>query len=181
MFEAKDLRQRQAACYKGEMMSELIVIGYDDQASATQAYNQVLALAKDFVVKLTGLAIVHVDAEGKSHVETPQKIVGVSAASGALWGMLIGLLFFVPGVGLLLGGAMGALFGKLGKTGINDQFRSQVQELLKPGGAAVVIMADKITEDKFADAMGPFGGKLLKTSLSEQDEKELASELAEGN
>jgi uncharacterized membrane protein len=162
-------------------MSELIVIGYDNDASATRAYNEVLALNKDFVVKLTGLAIVTVDAEGKSHVETPQKIVGVSAASGALWGMLIGLLFFVPGVGLLLGGAMGALFGKLGKSGINDQFRSQVQDMLKPGAAAVVIMAEKITEDKFADAMGPFGGQLLKTSLSEEDEKELASELADGS
>ena len=125
-------------------MSELIVIGYNDQATATQAYNQVMDLNKDFVVKLTGLAIVTVDAEGKSHVDTPQKIVGVSAASGALWGMLIGLLFFVPGVGLLLGGAMGALFGKLGKTGINDQFRSQVQDLLKPGSSAIVIMADKV-------------------------------------
>ena len=162
-------------------MSELIVIGYDDEGSATQAYNQVLALNKDFVVKLNGLAIVHVDAEGKSHVETPQKIVGVSAASGALWGMLIGLLFFVPGVGLLLGGAMGALFGKLGKSGINDQFRSQVQDMLKPGNSAVVIMAEKITEDKFNDEMGPLGGTVLKTSLSEEDEKELASELAQGN
>ncbi|MGO8887675.1 MAG: DUF1269 domain-containing protein [Streptosporangiaceae bacterium] len=162
-------------------MSELIVIGYNDEASATAAYNKVMDLTKDFVVSLTGLAIVHVDAEGKSHVETPQKIVGVSAASGALWGMLIGLLFFVPGVGLLLGGAMGALFGKLGKSGVNDQFRTQVQDMLKPGTAAVVVMASKITEDKFADAMGPFGGKLLKTSLSEEDEKELASELAEGS
>ena len=95
--------------------------------------------------------------------------------------MLIGLLFFVPGVGLLLGGAMGALFGKLGKSGVNEQFRSQVQDMLKPGAAAVVIMADKITEDKFNDAMGPLGGQVLKTSLSEEDEKELASELAEGN
>ena len=162
-------------------MSELIVIGYDDQASATQAYNQVLSLAKDFIVKLTGLAIVNVDAEGKSHVETPQKIVGVSAAGGAMWGMLIGLLFFVPGVGLLLGGAMGALFGKLGKTGVKEQFRSQVQDLLKPGADAVVIMAEQITEDKFADAMGPFGGRVLKTSLSEEDEKELATELADGS
>ncbi len=162
-------------------MSELIVIGYDSQATATEAYNKVMSLSKDFVVTLNGLAIVTVDAEGKSHVETPQKIVGVSAASGALWGMLIGLLFFVPGVGLLLGGAMGALFGKLGKSGINDQFRAQVQDMLTPGSAAVVVMASKITEDKFADAMGPFGGKLLKTSLSEEDEKELASELAEGN
>ena len=162
-------------------MSELIVIGYDSPATATGAYNQVMALNKDFVVTLSGLAIVTVDADGKSHVETPQKIVGVSAASGALWGMLIGLLFFVPGVGLLLGGAMGALFGKLGKTGVNDQFRAQVQDMLKPGTAAVVVMASKITEDKFAEAMGPFGGTLLRTSLSEEDEKELASELAEGN
>jgi len=180
-FEAEGKWQRQAALLQGRTMSELIVIGYDDQASATQAYNQVLVLAKDFIVKLTGLAIVNVDAEGKSHVETPQKIVGVSAAGGAMWGMLIGLLFFVPGVGLLLGGAMGALFGKLGKTGVNEQFRSQVQDMLKPGAAAVVIMAEKITEDKFADAMGPFGGQVLKTSLSEEDEKELASELAEGS
>ena len=162
-------------------MPELIVIGYDSPATATGAYNQVMALNKDFVVTLSGLAIVTVDADGKSHVETPQKIVGVSAASGALWGMLIGLLFFVPGVGLLLGGAMGALFGKLGKTGVNDQFRAQVQDMLKPGTAAVVVMASKITEDKFAEAMGPFGGTLLKTSLSEEDEKELASELADGN
>jgi uncharacterized membrane protein len=162
-------------------MSELIVIGYDDQATAAQAYNQVLALNRDFVVRLSGLALVTVDLDGKEHVETPRKIVGVSAASGALWGMLLGLLFFVPGVGLLLGGAMGALFGKLSKSGFNDQFRAQVQDMLHPGSAAVVVMASKITEDKFADAMAPFGGKLLKTSLSEQDEQELAAELADGS
>ena len=113
-------------------MSELIVIGYDDHEKATAAYNEVMALQGDFVVELRGLAIVTVDAEGKSHVETPQKIVGMSAASGALWGMLIGLLFFVPFFGLALGGLMGALFGKLGKSGINDEFRSQVN---RPAGA----------------------------------------------
>ena len=158
-------------------MSELIVIGYDDHTKATAAYNEVISMQSDYVVSLNGLAIVTVDAEGKNHVETPQKIVGASAAGGALWGMLIGLLFFVPFIGLAMGGLMGALFGKLGKTGINDQFRAQVNDLLKPGMAAVVIMASKITEDKFADRIGPFGGTLLKTSLSEADEKELAEEL----
>lgn len=158
-------------------MSELIVIGYDDPATATQAYNTVLDLQKDMIVQLQGLATVTVDAEGKSHVETPQKIVGVSAASGALWGMLIGLLFFVPFVGLALGGAMGALLGKMGKTGVNAEFQSQVQSMLTPGRAAVVVMASKITEDKFADAMRQYGGTLLKTSLSEADERELAHEL----
>ena len=158
-------------------MSELIVIGFDNPVKARAAYDEALALETDFIANLRGVAVVTVDAEGKTHVETPQKIVGLGAASGALWGMLIGLLFFVPFFGAALGGAMGALFGKLAKSGINDTFRSQVQDLLQPGKAAVVLMAEKITEDKFAERMAPYGGHLLKTSLSEQDEKELAHDL----
>ena len=88
-----------------------------------------------------------------------------------------GLLFFVPGM-ILLGGAVGALIGKLNQSGIDAQFRSSVEHLLEPGDSAVVIMASKITEDKFATAMQPFGGTVLKTSLSDSDEKELAEELA---
>lgn len=159
-------------------MSELIVVGYDNHAKATAAYNEVIAMKSDFVVTLNGLAIVTVDAEGKSHVETPQKIVGVSAASGALWGMIMGLLFFVPFIGLALGGLTGALFGKLGKSGVNEQFRAQVNDLLKPGMSAIVVMASQVTEDKFAQRLQPFGGTVLKTSLSEADEKELAHDLA---
>ena len=159
-------------------MSELIVIGYDSPVQARSAYSEVLALQSDCIADLRGVAIVTVDSEGKNHVETPQKIVGLGAASGALWGMLIGLLFFVPFLGAALGGAMGALFGKLAKSGINDTFRQQVQNLLQPGKAAVVIMAEKITEDKFADRMAPHGGTLLKTSMSEADERELAHDLS---
>ena len=136
-------------------MSELIVIGYDNPVQARSAYDEVITLQSDFIANVRGLAIVTVDDQGKSHVETPQKIVGIGAASGALWGMLIGLLFFVPFLGAALGGALGALFGKLAKSGINDTFRQQVQELLQPGKAAVVIMAEKITEDKSPTAWPP--------------------------
>jgi uncharacterized membrane protein len=154
-------------------MSELIVIGFDGPAQARAAFDEALALS-DFIAELQGVAVVTVDAEGKTHVETPQKMADMGAGVGALWGMLIGLLFFVPLVGAALGGAVGALFGKLANSGIDDTFRSQVQGLLKPGRAAVVLMAEKITDDKFAERMAPYGGHLLKTSLSEQDEKELA-------
>jgi uncharacterized membrane protein len=159
-------------------MSELIVIGYDDPTVAKDAYAAVQNLQNDYVVNLTGLAIVSVDEEGKTHVDTPSKIVGVSAASGALWGTVFGILFLVPGLGLLMGAAMGGLLGKLGKSGVDDQFRGQVQALLKPGTTAVVIMASKITEDKFADAMQPYGGTVLKTSLTDEDEQELSEHLA---
>jgi uncharacterized membrane protein len=158
-------------------MSDLIVIGYEDQHTARQAYEQVLHLQRDFVVDLRGLAVVDVDADGKTHVDTPQRIIGTSAVGGAVFGMLIGLLFFVPGM-VLLGGGIGALIGKFNKSGVDAQFRDRVAHLIEPGHSAVVIMAAKVTEDKFAEAMRPFGGTILKTSMSESDEKELAEELA---
>lgn len=158
-------------------MSDLIVIGYEDPQTARQAYEQVIRLQHDFVVELRGLAIVDVDADGKTHVDTPQRLVSASAASGALFGLLLGVLFFVPGMALL-GGAIGALMGTFNRSGVNAEFRSRVEHLVDPGHSAVVIMASKITEDRFAAALQPFGGTILKTSLSESDEKELAEELS---
>jgi hypothetical protein len=69
-------------------VSDLIVIGYDNPQTARQAYEQVQRLQQDFVVELRGLAIVDVDADGKTHVDTPQRIIGRSAAHGALFGLL---------------------------------------------------------------------------------------------
>jgi uncharacterized membrane protein len=158
-------------------MSDLIIIGYDDHDTAKRAYDEVLGLNKDHIVELTGLAVVTVDAEGHSHVDTPGKLVAGGAATGALWGTLLGLLFLAPFAGALVGGALGALFGKLGKSGIDDQFRDRVRAMLAPGKAAVVVMSSQRTEDKFADALRPFGGEILQTSLSNEQEKELAEEL----
>ncbi|MEU4277875.1 DUF1269 domain-containing protein [Streptomyces tanashiensis] len=159
-------------------MAELIVIGYDDPHVAEQAFGTVQELQRDYVVHLNGLAVVSVDADGATHVDTSSRVIGVSAASGAMWGAIFGLLFLLPGVGLLTGAALGGLVGKLSKSGVDEQFRRQVGDLLKPGSAAVVIMASKLTEDKFTVAMRPHGGTVLKTSLSDEDEKELAEQLA---
>lgn len=159
-------------------VSELIIIGYDDHATAKRALDRVLELQRDHIVELGGLAVVRVDEDGKQHVDTPGKIVGPSATSGALWGMLLGLLFLVPGVGFLVGGAWGALIGKLGKSGINKSFKDRVDGLLEPGKAALVVLARKLTEDKFSANMGEFGGTVLKTSLSDESEQELVSELS---
>ena len=159
-------------------MSELIIIGYDDHATATKAQDAVIGLQRDFVVHLSGLAVVRVDEDGKKHIDTPGSIVGVSATGGAMWGMIIGLLFLVPGLGLLIGGAWGALAGAASKAGVNRSLRERVDGLLTPGKAALVVMASKITEDKFSAAMAEFGGTVLKTSLSDEDEKALAEELS---
>lgn len=159
-------------------MAELIVLGYDGPASARLAYVEVLSLQRDDLVDLQGLAVVDVDAYGKTHVETPQSVVGASAASGALWGMLLGLLFFVPYLGFALGGAMGVVMGRIGQSGIDETFRGQVRDLLQPGRSAVVVMAASVVEAEFAGALQPYGGAVLRASLSEDDERELAHEVS---
>ncbi|GGT79341.1 MULTISPECIES: DUF1269 domain-containing protein [Streptomyces] len=160
-------------------MSELIVIGYDDRPTAHAAFKVVQTLQKDLVVELGGLAVVSVDEDGETHVDTPGKgeKVAVSATAGALWGIVFGMLILTPGIGVV-GAAVGGLIGKVSQMGVDKNFREKVHSLLEPGAAAVVIMASKITEDKFAAALQPFGGTVLKTSLAEQDEKDLAEQLA---
>lgn len=160
-------------------MSELIVIGYDDPAVAKKAFKAVQELNNNHVVELGGLAVVTVDQDGETHVDTPAKTekVAVSATAGALWGLVFGILILTPGIGVV-GAALGGLIGKLNQMGVDKNFRSKVDSLLQPGSAAVVIMASKVTEDKFAAAMQSFGGTVLKTSLSEKDEQAFVEQLA---
>ncbi|PJJ61959.1 DUF1269 domain-containing protein [Compostimonas suwonensis] len=161
-------------------MADLIVIAYDEESNAESAYNEIQKLQTDLVVELAGLALVKVDAEGKTHVSTPNSgsIIGLSAATGALFGTLLGLLFFIPFAGLVIGGAFGALFAGLDKTGVDSEFRNQVKSTVSAGKSAVVVYATKLTEDKFAAALAPFGGEVIKTSLSAEEERELAHDLS---
>ncbi|MFD7962348.1 DUF1269 domain-containing protein [Streptomyces zaomyceticus] len=161
-------------------MSELIVLGYEDRAVANRAFAAVQKLEDNHVVELTGIAIVSVDADGETHVDTPARREGrvaLSATAGALWGMVFGMIILTPGIGVV-GAAVGGLIGKLSQMGVDNKFRDKVRSLLAPGSSAVVIMASKVVEDRFAAAMEEFGGTVLKTSLPEESERELAEQLA---
>ncbi|MEU8523518.1 DUF1269 domain-containing protein [Streptomyces sp. NBC_01216] len=162
-------------------MSELIVVGYDARSTAHQAFKVVQELEGNHVLRLSGIAVVSVDEEGETHVDTPSRSekVAVSATAGALWGLVFGMLILTPGIGVV-GAAIGGLIGKLSRMGVDRDFREKVQSLLRPGSSALVVMATEITEDRFAAALRPFGGTVLKTSLAEQSERELAEQLTGG-
>lgn len=161
-------------------MADLIVISFDSDEQAEAAYNEVQRLQDDLIVQLAGLALVTVDDDGKTHVHTPGPAgkVGWGAAGGAVFGTLIGLLFFIPVAGLVIGGLFGALFAGLDKTGLNSEFRERVQSTVTAGKSAVVLYATKLTKDKFAAALAPYDGEIVQTSLSEKEEEALAHELS---
>jgi uncharacterized membrane protein len=49
--------------------------------------------------------------------------------------------------------------------------------MVQPGTSALFLMLEKVTPDKAVEAMSKYGGTVLKTSLSKDDEKELQDAL----
>ena len=60
----------------------------------------------------------------------------------------------------------------------DDGFRQRVQDTLKPGMSAVVLVFSKITPDKALAALAPYGGEVLQTSLTKEAEEEITKALA---
>ena len=87
--------------------------------------------------------------------------------------MLFGLLFFVPFLGLAIGAAMGGLFGKLGKTGMNKEVLEQMGDAVPPGKAGWFLLIGQMTEDKFLAAVTGANATLVRSNLTEEQEKDL--------
>ena len=93
------------------------------------------------------------------------------------WGLLFGLLFFIPSAGWAMGAGLGALFGQMGEKGIDKAFQEQVRDYLKPGTSALFMVIEQATPDKAIEALQQYGGTVIKTSLSEEDTKKLQDAL----
>ena len=158
-------------------MADLIAIGYDDETTAARAEQEVERLVDDLIIQPDAVAVIVRDTAGKYHVTTNHHPVGGGATYGMFWGLLFGVLFFIPVLGMAVGAGLGALFGKIEKTGIDKQFQEQVRDLVKPGTSALFLVVEKVTPDKAVAALEQFGGTVLKSSLSKEAEAELQDAL----
>lgn len=158
-------------------MPDLIAIGYDDTTTALAAMDEVEKLAQDLVIQPDAIAAIVRNEEGKYRTITNQHLVGTGATWGMFWGLLFGILFFVPVFGLAWGAGLGAIMGKISKSSIDKGFQQQVRDQVKPGTSALFLIVEQMTTDKALAGLSKYGGTVLKTSLSEEDEKELQEAL----
>ena len=93
-------------------MSDLVAIAYPALAKAQQVATNTAEAQKAHEIELEDLVIVERKADGKIKLHQPS-MAGLGAASGALWGGLIGLIFLMPLLGLAMGAAGGAAGGAL--------------------------------------------------------------------
>ncbi|HHB80618.1 MAG TPA: DUF1269 domain-containing protein [Aliiroseovarius sp.] len=154
-------------------MSELMVIGYDNPKTAEEARKALFGMAKEYLVDVADAVVATVDEKGKVKLGQIVHPWSVGMAGGAFWGLLIGLIFFMPLVGVLTGAAAGALTGALSDYGINDQFMKDVSDVLQPGQAALFILAKQNAPEKVVEELGKFGGTILRTNLDTEQEAKL--------
>jgi uncharacterized membrane protein len=160
-------------------MSDLIAIAYDDEFKAEEVRLTLAKLQKEHLIELEDAAVVVKNAQGKVKLKQAINLTSAGAVSGGFWGLLIGTLFFMPIVGAAVGASAGALSGALSDIGIDDQFMRELGETLQPGSSALFILASKITPDKVLEEIAPYGGKVLRTSLTKDKEAQLQEVLSQ--
>ncbi len=160
-------------------MANLVAVAYDDVDKAQEVMQTIGRLVKEHSLELDDAVIVERKEGGKVKLHQPS-MTGLGAASGALWGGLIGLLFLQPLVGMAFGAAGGALGGSLSDHGIDDDFMKQLGDKLEDGNAAVFVLVREATADKVVPEISKFGGHVVQTSLSNEQEEQLQEALDKG-
>jgi len=159
-------------------MSDLIAIVYPTEAKAEDVRQRLFKLQREYLIKFSDAVIAVKTEEGPVKLNQLVNTTAIGAASGSFWGLLVGLLFLNPLLGVALGAASGALGGKLTDYGINDAFMKELSETLQPGKAALFVLVQEITADKVLKEIQDAGGTVLKTSLDDSKETALREALA---
>ncbi len=159
-------------------MADLVAIAFPDEAKAEEVRQKLLSMQKEYLIELGDAVIALKRPDGSVKLNQLVNTTAAGAASGAMWGTLIGLIFLNPLAGAAIGAASGALGGKLSDVGINDQFMKDCAKALHGGEAALFVLIRKVTADKVLDGLRGVGGRVIQTSFDHTKEAALREALA---
>lgn len=159
-------------------MSDLIAIIYPTEEKAEEVRHKLIELQKEYLIKLSDAVIATKTDAGKIKLNQLYSTTAAGAVSGSFWGLLIGVLFLNPLLGVAAGTTAGAIGGALTDVGINDNFMKELATNLNPGNATLFVLIQEMTADKVLNEISGFGGVVLKTSLDETKEQILRDALA---
>jgi uncharacterized membrane protein len=83
-------------------MSTLIVIVYPTEAKAEEVRQTLLGLQKEYIIKVGDAVIATKTEAGKVKLNQLLNTTATGAVSGSFWGLLIGVLFLNPLIGVAM-------------------------------------------------------------------------------
>ena len=107
-------------------------------------------------------------------------LAGAGALDGAFWGLLFGLIFFVPILGVAIGAGICALTASMVDVGIDDNFIKQTREQVTEGTSALFLLSQDAVIDRIVPEVEAAGlhPTLISTNLSQAEEDKLREAFA---
>jgi uncharacterized membrane protein len=158
-------------------VNQLVAIAYPDMATAERVRQELVRAGDEGLARLEDAVVVERTADDKIELHQLRSSARHGAAVGAAGGAAIGLLFLAPLLGAAIGAATGGLGGKLSDEGIDDVFMQDLGARLRPGAAALIVLGTTDARDELIERVKPYGGEVLRTSLSWTAEQQLRETL----
>ncbi|MET0384972.1 MAG: DUF1269 domain-containing protein [Polyangiales bacterium] len=166
-----------------QVPGSLLVIAFDSPLKSREAFLAFQRLQLEQTLALHDAVFIEKDAEGHAKaIETIDPQPAASAASGSIWGALLGTLIAGP-VGTLVGAAttagLGALAAKLIDVGIPDATVKELEEATPAGSSALALLVSNVNEDRLEGELTRFkGAKLVRSDLTPFTVQRLRNALA---
>jgi uncharacterized membrane protein len=160
-------------------MSTFVAIEYDDPHKAQEVRLALVKLQREYLIDLEDAVVAVKNEEGKIKLHQAVNLTAGGAVAGGFWGSLIGLMFLNPLLGAAVGASAGAVSGALTDVGIDDDFMKKLAGGLQPNTSVLFVLVRKSTPDKVVEEIKQYGGMVLQTSLSHDDEAKLQAALDE--
>jgi len=154
------------------------VIFKQDMEKGARAYAQIEGMVHDQLIRLeTATTAVRNESGKVSLGETHDWTSGKRLRRGGFWGVLLGLAFAGPLIGLAAGLGLGAFIGKRKKDKQKSQFVQDLADNLEPGDSAVFVSFDQMHRPDVLEMLNKLGGVVIADELSAEDEAALMEAL----
>jgi uncharacterized membrane protein len=157
-------------------LATLSVLKFDDPGGAYRGLIALQGLQQREMITLEDATVVSwPEGNNKPKASQLHGTSDVGAISDAFWGFLIGVIFFVPSLGI----RTGTLSSPLADVGIDDDFIRGVREKVTAGTSALFALTSGVTSlDEVVDELKAYDFEIISTSLPEEQERQLREAFA---
>ncbi|QLE45365.1 DUF1269 domain-containing protein (plasmid) [Nostoc sp. C052] len=146
-------------------MSELVVVNFDEKYEADEVLLELLKLERENLADLKDAVVITKNAAGKIRVKPYHDLVEPGDLSNELWGGIISAVFFHRTLTI--------------KEGTFDSsFLTEIEESLKPNSSSLFVLISSVNLEKIIAEFNRFGGKLIRTSFSQDKIENLQKTLS---
>jgi uncharacterized membrane protein len=150
---------------------------YQTSDDAKDILNTLQSMEKQGTLKITDAAMMTKSEDGKLHVQETEDLTARKGAKrGALIMGAVGLVF-PPSLiaSAILGGGIGALIGKFRDSGVKKDQMERVAYKLKPGMAAVCVLASADAQDTVDATLKAHDGEITMYDMGPDTSEDIAS------